>query len=74
MKRNLLLEQIRKETSDETRERVLLYLNEFAVKDDRWLKDARKRQRNWWWKKHFNKLHFKYLRLKRKIKKLWEKN
>ena len=71
MKKNLLLEKIRKEISDETREEVLRYaINTIAKRDSSWLKEARRRKRNWWWKKHFNKVHLKYLILKRKIKKL----
>lgn len=37
-------------------------------KDKYWLKDAEYRQKNNWWLKHWQKLHLKYLRLKRLIR------
>ena len=52
------------------KEEVLKKLNEISKPNTEWLKDAKRRQRNWWWKKHWNKIHIKYLRLKRRIKKL----
>lgn len=50
------------------REEILSKLNAVAKKDSQWLKDAKRRKRNWWWRKRWNIVHYKWLRIKRYLK------
>ena len=35
-----------------------------------WIEDAKRRERNWWWSQYWLRIHLKYLRIKRFIKRL----
>lgn len=53
------------------KEDILEKLNKIAKQDSSWMVDFEKRQKQWWWKKHWNRIFLKYLRVKRK---LWKRN
>lgn len=54
--------QSRKSTKE-----VLELLNKISKPDTQWRKEAEWRQSNRWWVKHWQKVHLRYLRLKRKL-------
>ena len=50
-----------------TRKEIIKELNKIAKKDTKWIKEAKWRINNWWWRKYFVRIHLKYLRVKRRI-------
>ena len=49
----------------QTRQEKLDILNRIAKEDSKWIKDAQWRERNKWWIRPKQRIHLKYLRVKR---------